>query len=80
MVEALPVRRWLGQRRQGKEEPLHLATYLLVQASQRLWLAGSYDVYQQFTWVSHAIHPGPRPPWRWQSSGPLARDPATRIG
>src|SRR5271165_3465265 len=56
---ALPVRRWLGQRRQGKEEPLHLATYLLVQASQRLWLAGSYDVYQQFTWVSHAIHTWP---------------------
>ena len=52
------------QRRQGKEEPLHLATYLLVQACQRFWLAGSYDVYQQFTWVSHAIHPGPRPPWR----------------
>src|SRR5271157_5599901 len=56
---ALPVRRWLGQRRQGKEEPLHLATYLLVQASQRFWLAGSYDVYQQFTWVSHAIHTWP---------------------
>jgi hypothetical protein len=24
----------------------------LVQACQRLWLAGSHDVYQQFTWVS----------------------------
>src|SRR5208337_5244054 len=27
------------QRRQGNGEPLHLATYLLVQACQRLWLA-----------------------------------------
>src|SRR5271157_1903686 len=33
----------------GRETPLHLATYLLVQASQRLWLASSHDVYQQFT-------------------------------
>ena len=33
----------------GLEIPLYLATYLLVQASQRLWLAGSHDVYQQFT-------------------------------
>ena len=33
----------------GWENPLRLATYLLVQASQRLWLAGSHDVYQQFT-------------------------------
>ena len=33
----------------GRETPLYLATYLLVQASQRLWLAGSHDVYQQFT-------------------------------
>src|SRR5208283_995195 len=43
----------------GREIPLYLATYLLVQASQRLWLAGSHDVYQQFTWVSHAIHTWP---------------------
>ena len=64
----------------GWERPLHLATYLLVQASQRLWLAGSHDVYRQFTWVSRAIHPGPRPPWRWQSSGPLAGPPATPSG
>ena len=33
----------------GWEIPLYLATYLLVQASQRLWLVGSHDVYQQFT-------------------------------
>ena len=50
------------QRRQGKGNPLYLATYLLVQASQRFWLVSSHDVYQQFTWVSHAIDPGPRPP------------------
>jgi len=52
------------QRRQGKGKPLHLATYLLVQACQRLWLVSSHGVYRQFTWVSPAIHPGPRPPWR----------------
>ena len=33
----------------GREIPLYLATYLLVQACQRLWLVGSHDVYQQFT-------------------------------
>ena len=37
------------QRRQGKWDPLHLATYLLVQAYQRFWLVSSHDVYQQFT-------------------------------
>jgi len=37
------------QRRQGKGDPLHLATYLLVQAYQRFWLVSSHDVYQQFT-------------------------------
>ena len=61
----------------GRGIPLHLATYLLVQASQRLWLARSHDVYRQFTWVSHAIDPGPRPPWRSQSSGSLTGGPAT---
>jgi len=49
MVKALPVRRWFGSDGRGREIPLHLATYLLVQASQRLWLAGSHDIYQQFT-------------------------------
>src|SRR6516165_2895837 len=33
----------------GWEIPPCLATYLLVQASQRLWLVGSHDVYQRFT-------------------------------
>jgi hypothetical protein len=36
---------------------LHLATYLLVQASQPLWLVSSHDVYQRFTSVSHIIPP-----------------------
>ena len=36
---------------------LHLVTYLLVQASQPLWLVGSHDVYQRFTYVSHVIPP-----------------------
>src|SRR5215813_3091706 len=35
---------------------------VLVQACQHLWLAGSHDVDRQFTGVSPAIHPGPRPP------------------
>jgi hypothetical protein len=36
---------------------LHLATYLLVQASQPLWLVSSHDVYQRFTSVSPVIPP-----------------------
>jgi hypothetical protein len=43
--------------RETKGERLHLATYLLVQASQPLWLVGSHDVYQRFTCVSHVIPP-----------------------
>ena len=35
-----------GRGRENTPAPGH---YLLVQASQRLWLAGSHDVYQQFT-------------------------------
>ena len=45
--------------RVGKGEPEHPATYLLVQAYfvQHLWLVGSHDVYQRFTYVSHTIRP-----------------------
>jgi hypothetical protein len=43
--------------RETKGERLHLATYLLVQASQPFWLVGSHDVYQRFTCVSHVILP-----------------------
>jgi hypothetical protein len=35
--------------------------YLLVQASQRLWLAVNYDVYQAFTYVDPATPPSLRP-------------------
>jgi hypothetical protein len=35
-----------------------LATCLLAQACQHLWLASSHDVYQRFTWIDLAI-----PPW-----------------
>jgi hypothetical protein len=47
--------------RVGKGKPVHLATYLLVQAYfvQHLWLVGSHDVCQRFTYVSHTIRPWP---------------------
>ena len=32
--------------------------YLLVQAYQHLWLVPFHEVYQQFTYVGHAIKPG----------------------
>jgi hypothetical protein len=38
-------------------ERLHLATDLLVQAAQPLWLVGSHDGYQRFTCVRHVIPP-----------------------
>jgi hypothetical protein len=39
--------------RQVSSEHLNLATYLLVQAYQHLWLVLSNDIYQRFTWVDH---------------------------
>ena len=36
----------------------YLATCLLAQACQHLWLASSHDVYRRFTWIDRAI-----PPW-----------------
>jgi len=36
------------------------ATYLLVQASQHLWLVVSNGVYQRFTSVGHTIRPSSR--------------------
>ena len=52
-LQALTRQQLQAQATQNRERrwetPLYLATYLLVQASQRLWLAGSHDVYQQFT-------------------------------
>jgi len=49
-----PVARHL---REMMREHLLLATHLLVQACQPLWLVGSHDVYQRFTYVSHVIPP-----------------------
>jgi hypothetical protein len=49
-----PVARHL---RETMRERLHLATSLLGQAFQPLWLVGSHDGYQQFTSVSHVIPP-----------------------
>jgi len=49
-----PVARHL---RETIRERLHLATSLLGQACQPLWLVGSHDVYRQFTCVSHVIPP-----------------------
>ncbi len=46
-----PVAHHLRQRR---FESLNLATYLLVQACQHLWLVVHHDVYQQFTFINHA--------------------------
>ena len=49
-----PVARHL---RETIRERLHLATSLVGQACQPLWLVGSHDVYRQFTCVSHVIPP-----------------------
>jgi len=38
-----------------KGEPPILSTCLLAQACQHLWLAGSHDVYRQFTFVDRTI-------------------------
>src|SRR5262245_4286381 len=35
---------------------------LLAQACQHLWLVLYHDVYQEFTYVHHTIHPAPSPP------------------
>src|SRR5262249_51167932 len=49
-----PVARHL---RETMRERLHLATSLLGQALQPLWLVGSHDVYRQFTSGSRVIPP-----------------------
>ena len=48
----MPIGRWCVIRDRGTLQPLYLATYLLVQACQHLWLALSiHGLYQHFTWV-----------------------------
>ncbi len=39
----------------GREDPLSYPRAFLAQACQHLWLVGSHDVYQQFTYVDHTI-------------------------
>ena len=48
----------------GRENPCTWPLTFWFKPISAFGLSGSHDVYQQFTWVSHAIHPGPRPPWR----------------
>ena len=43
--------------RQRKVEPLNLATYLLVTASQQLWLLSDNDASGQFTFICHTVKP-----------------------
>ena len=41
----------------GNWIPPYPSRYLLVQASQHLWLVRLYGVYQQFAFASHTIEP-----------------------
>jgi len=50
-LASLPVAQCL---RQVSSEHLNLATYLLVQAYQHLWLVLNNGIYQRFTGVDHA--------------------------
>ena len=59
-----PVARHL--RRMSSEHP-DLATYLLVQACQHLWLVCNHDAYGGSPGLTIPRAPGPRPPWCWQS-------------
>lgn len=43
--------------REVNKKPLHLSTYLLVQALQPLWLVESDDVYRRFISISRIIPP-----------------------
>jgi hypothetical protein len=72
MVQVPPLRRWRNGLRGGMGESPYRAMCLLAQACQHLWLVGSHDVYQRFTWVDQAIPPSPRPRRCSQSPSPLA--------
>ena len=43
-------------------KPCARSSALLAQASQHLWLVLYHDVYQEFTYVHHTLHPAPSPP------------------
>src|SRR5262249_31213945 len=64
-----PVARRL--RRVSSEHP-GLATYLLVQAYQHLWLVLCDDAWSGSPGLTLPRAPGPQPPWCWQSQ-PSAR-------
>src|SRR4051794_40095212 len=63
-----PVARHL--RRMSLQHP-GLATYLLVQAYQHLWLVFVYDAYGGSPGLALPRAPGPPPPRGWQSRPPL---------
>ena len=72
-----PVARHL--RRMSLQHP-DLATYLLVRASQHLWLVFVYDAYGGSPGLAVPRAPGPRPPRCWQSRPRLAlRSPPSRV-
>ena len=66
-------------RRMSLQHP-DLATYLLVRASQHLWLVFVYDAYGGSPGLAVPRAPGPRPPRCWQSRSRLAlRSPPLRV-
>jgi hypothetical protein len=61
-------------------QPPDLATYLLVQAYQHLWLVFVYDACGGSPELAVPRAPGPRPPRCWQSRSRLAlRSPPSRV-
>jgi len=52
-----PFRRQCVWPREETYDLFYRTAYLLVQASQRLWLVVNYDVYQAFTYVDPATPP-----------------------
>src|SRR3954468_9929472 len=69
----------LDLRRMSLQHP-DLATYLLVQAYQHLWLVFVYDARGGSPGLALPRAPGPRPPRCWQSRSRLAlRSPPSRV-
>ena len=52
----------------------HPITYRLVSAYQQLWHRLIYDVYQQFTYITHTSQPGSLTPLLLGVSAPLSHD------
>jgi hypothetical protein len=70
-----PVARHL---RRGSSEPPDLATCLLAQACQHLWLVLGDDADGGSPGLTIPRTPGPRPPWCWQSRLRLTPGPPSR--